>query len=103
MIINRRDLLVSGSAATALATGSLVASDDAKAQAAQPAVVWDHDADVVVIGSGAAGLPAAIVAREAGPSPNALRRASAAFAGERATIRRTFPACREYETVADWP
>jgi succinate dehydrogenase/fumarate reductase flavoprotein subunit len=68
MIINRRDLLVSGSAATALATGSLVASDDAKAQAAQPAVEWDHDADVVVIGSGATGLPAAIVAREAGSS-----------------------------------
>src|SRR6202047_5409335 len=29
---------------------------------------WDRDADVVVIGSGAAGLPAAIVAREAGAS-----------------------------------
>ena len=68
MTINRRDLLVSGSAATALATGSLVASDDAKAQAAQPAVEWDYDADVVVIGSGATGLPAAIVAREAGSS-----------------------------------
>ena len=68
MTINRRDLLVSGSAATALATGSLVASDGAKAQAAQPAVEWDYDADVVVIGSGATGLPAAIVAREAGSS-----------------------------------
>src|ERR1700686_1090149 len=29
---------------------------------------WDRDADVVVIGSGAAGMPAAIVAREAGAS-----------------------------------
>jgi succinate dehydrogenase/fumarate reductase flavoprotein subunit len=29
---------------------------------------WDQEADVVVIGSGAAGLPAAIVAREAGAS-----------------------------------
>jgi succinate dehydrogenase/fumarate reductase flavoprotein subunit len=29
---------------------------------------WDREADVVVIGSGAAGLPAAIVAREAGAS-----------------------------------
>src|SRR6202140_288138 len=29
---------------------------------------WDRDADVVVIGSGAPGLPAAIVAREAGAS-----------------------------------
>jgi succinate dehydrogenase/fumarate reductase flavoprotein subunit len=31
-------------------------------------VVWDREADVVVIGSGATGLPAAIVAREAGAS-----------------------------------
>ena len=29
---------------------------------------WDREADIVVIGSGATGLPAAIVAREAGPS-----------------------------------
>ena len=29
---------------------------------------WDREADVVVIGSGATGLPAAIVAREAGAS-----------------------------------
>jgi succinate dehydrogenase/fumarate reductase flavoprotein subunit len=29
---------------------------------------WNHEADVVVIGSGATGLPAAIVAREAGAS-----------------------------------
>ena len=29
---------------------------------------WDRDADVVVIGSGATGLPAAIIAREAGAS-----------------------------------
>src|SRR5580700_5219887 len=32
------------------------------------ALNWDHEADVVVIGSGATGLPAAIVAREAGVS-----------------------------------
>src|SRR5271154_1962272 len=32
------------------------------------AVHWDREADVVVIGSGAGGLPAAIVAREAGAS-----------------------------------
>src|SRR6204780_276415 len=29
---------------------------------------WDREADIIVIGSGAAGMPAAIVAREAGPS-----------------------------------
>jgi succinate dehydrogenase/fumarate reductase flavoprotein subunit len=32
------------------------------------AVKWDREADIVVIGSGATGLPAAIVAREAGAS-----------------------------------
>ena len=32
------------------------------------AVNWDREADIVVIGSGATGLPAAIVAREAGAS-----------------------------------
>ncbi len=31
-------------------------------------IVWDREADVVVVGSGATGLPAAIVAREAGAS-----------------------------------
>ena len=31
-------------------------------------VTWDREADVVVIGAGATGLPAAIVAREAGAS-----------------------------------
>src|SRR6516162_10414733 len=29
---------------------------------------WDRDADIVVVGAGATGLPAAIVAREAGAS-----------------------------------
>jgi succinate dehydrogenase/fumarate reductase flavoprotein subunit len=68
MKIDRRDFLVSGGAATALATGSLVDADDAKAQTAQPVVEWHHEVDVVVIGSGATGLPAAVVAREAGSS-----------------------------------
>ena len=31
-------------------------------------VTWNSEADVVVIGSGATGIPAAIVAREAGAS-----------------------------------
>jgi succinate dehydrogenase/fumarate reductase flavoprotein subunit len=31
-------------------------------------IAWDREADIVVIGSGAAGLPAAVVAREAGAS-----------------------------------
>jgi succinate dehydrogenase/fumarate reductase flavoprotein subunit len=39
-----------------------------KVEKAQPPSRWDRAADVVVIGSGATGLPAAIVAREAGVS-----------------------------------
>ncbi len=31
-------------------------------------IKWDHEADIVVVGSGATGMPAAIVAREAGAS-----------------------------------
>ncbi len=38
------------------------------AQAAQAGRKWDQQADVVVIGSGAAGLPAAIIAKENGAS-----------------------------------
>jgi succinate dehydrogenase/fumarate reductase flavoprotein subunit len=34
----------------------------------KPPSYWDREVDVVVIGSGAAGMPAAIVAREAGAS-----------------------------------
>jgi succinate dehydrogenase/fumarate reductase flavoprotein subunit len=34
----------------------------------KPPSHWDREADVVVIGSGATGMPAAIVAREAGAS-----------------------------------
>ena len=65
MSINRRDLLVRGGAtAAALAAGT--ATQTAQAQQAQ--IQWHHTADVVVIGSGATGLPAAIVAREAGSS-----------------------------------
>jgi succinate dehydrogenase/fumarate reductase flavoprotein subunit len=34
----------------------------------KPPSHWDREADVVVIGSGATGMPAAIVSREAGAS-----------------------------------
>src|SRR4051812_1272604 len=67
MTVNRRDLLVrGGGTAAALATGALASS--ASAQAQQPATQWHREADVVVIGSGACGLPAAIIAKEAGSS-----------------------------------
>ena len=65
MGLNRRELLVRGTSAAALGAGAF-ASAPAEAQA--PAIQWQREADVVVVGGGACGLPAAIVAREAGSS-----------------------------------
>ncbi len=62
MRIKRRDFLVGGLAGGAAAAGLATRAE------AQARVTWDREADVVVIGSGASGLPAAIVAREAGSS-----------------------------------
>jgi succinate dehydrogenase/fumarate reductase flavoprotein subunit len=58
--ISRRDLIKTGAAGAALGLAP------AAAQAAPPN--WDREADVVVIGAGATGMTAAIVAREAGSS-----------------------------------
>ena len=57
-----------GAASGGAAAGGSAAAAGARAQTAAPALRWYWEADVVVIGSGAAGLPAAIVAREAGAS-----------------------------------
>lgn len=51
-------------AGTAVAVGSLITKGPASA-ARGSSIKWDREADVVVIGAGAMGLPAAIVAREA--------------------------------------
>jgi len=68
MAWKRRDFLLGGArVAAGLAAGGL-ASRSTPAQAQQSPTQWDREADVVVIGSGATGLPAAIVAREAGSS-----------------------------------
>lgn len=66
MAINRRDLIVRGGATAA----ALTAGGAATAASAQTGIPtqWDHTADVVVIGAGATGIPAAIAAREAGSS-----------------------------------
>jgi len=56
--VSRRGFFLNAAAAGAIAPLA--------AQAAPPQ--WDREADVVVIGAGATGLPAAIVAREAGAS-----------------------------------
>ena len=69
MALKRRDLLLGGSGmAAALAASQLTASAVAQAQVPHAPAKWQRTADVVVIGSGATGLPAAIVAREAGAS-----------------------------------
>ena len=47
---------------------ALDGSPSAGAQALQIPAKWDREADIVVIGAGATGLPAAIVAQEAGSS-----------------------------------
>jgi len=60
MSMNRRELLLRGG--TVAAVGGLVSP--AVAQAQQPPREWQREADVVVIGAGACGLPASIVAIE---------------------------------------
>src|SRR5437868_6980364 len=67
--ISRRDLIKTGAVAgAAAAAGGLASPNLAAAQAQALPTRWDREADVVVIGSGACGMPAAIVAREAGSS-----------------------------------
>ena len=66
MTLNRRDLLISGGAAAA--AGGVAAVSPVSAQTPRVPAKWDHEADVVVIGAGATGFTAAIVAREAGSS-----------------------------------
>jgi succinate dehydrogenase/fumarate reductase flavoprotein subunit len=62
---NRRGFLTSGAAVAAAGLGAA----DATAQGAAPAErQWDMTADVVIVGAGVAGLPAAITAREHGVS-----------------------------------
>ena len=69
--ISRREF-VKGAGASAAALGGVasVTSDAARAQQNpyQVPEEWDLEADVVVIGSGPTGLPAAIRARDAGAS-----------------------------------
>src|SRR5580693_2144023 len=69
MTLNRRDLLLGGArVGAALAGGGLTSSRATPARAQQSPPEWHREADVVVIGSGATGIPAAVVAREAGSS-----------------------------------
>jgi succinate dehydrogenase/fumarate reductase flavoprotein subunit len=64
--VSRRDLVLNATAAGAAVT--LATSHPASAQPASLPAHWNREADIVVIGAGATGLTAAIVAREAGGS-----------------------------------
>ena len=66
MSVKRRDVLLRGSLAAAAVVAGTGTSQAVDAQPLPPPMRWDRVADVVVIGSGASGLPAAITAREAG-------------------------------------
>ena len=69
MSLKRRDILLrGGTVAAAFAGASLGAPSPASAVSPRLPLLWQREADVIVIGSGAAGLPAAIVAKEAGSS-----------------------------------
>ena len=65
-LLSRRDLIKTTAAGAGALALSGLALQDSQAQA-RP-TKWDKEADVVVVGAGATGLPAAIEAREAGAS-----------------------------------
>src|SRR5438270_5072627 len=58
--VSRRAFLSRGAAGVGAAAFGSVATEDAKAQVA---IKWDLSADVIIVGAGVAGLPAAITAR----------------------------------------
>ncbi len=65
--VSRRNFLTHGAVAgvSAAALGGSVGQASAQATAAD-GIKWDYEADLVVIGSGASGMPCAIRARDAG-------------------------------------
>jgi hypothetical protein len=64
--ISRRDFIKT--TAAGLGAGAVVGPRSLAADSQSPPVHWDREADVVVVGAGATGLPAAIEARERGSS-----------------------------------
>ena len=65
--VSRRNFLTRGAVAgvSAAALGASAAETSAQGNGVD-AIKWDYDADVVVVGSGASGMPCAIRARDAG-------------------------------------
>src|SRR5258705_8827433 len=67
--VTRRDFVKSGAAA-GVGAAVLTTSGTALAQGVSPAnaIRWNYEADIVIIGAGCTGLPAAIRARDLGVS-----------------------------------
>src|SRR3989475_3407521 len=65
----RRRKFIKDSAALGVGVTALSGAGVSETSAApQSRIRWDHTADVVIVGAGASGLPAAIMAREQGAS-----------------------------------
>jgi urocanate reductase len=63
--VSRRGFLSASAAASATVAATMTGGAAAAASADKP-IVWDREVDIVVIGAGASGLPAAIAARDQG-------------------------------------
>jgi NADPH-dependent 2,4-dienoyl-CoA reductase/sulfur reductase-like enzyme len=61
---SRRRFLGAGAAASVSVAAAVSGSPAAAAPSKE--IVWDHEVDVIVIGAGASGLPAAVAARDQG-------------------------------------
>ena len=106
---SRRDLLKNATVATAAATTSTLGfSHGASAQYETPPRKWDREADVVVIGGGAVGLPSSTACKEAGASVilvEAEKRSSAAMPPRAAAMScsAAAPAAQKKAGIADSP
>lgn len=65
--VSRREFFTKGAAAAGVGAVALAAGTSA-AEARPNEMEWDYEADIVIIGSGATGLPAAVRARDLGAS-----------------------------------
>ena len=61
-VLNRRKFLGAGAAVGVSAAASIASSQAATSKD----IAWDREVDIIVIGAGASGLPAAIAARDGG-------------------------------------
>src|SRR5262245_10613266 len=64
--VSRRNFLTQGAVAGVSAAALAGGVAETSAQTANGEIKWDYEADVLVIGSGASGMPCAIRARDAG-------------------------------------